>query len=234
MIKTLAPIEESHCQASPNATEAVNRAGIHRVINLQFLEKHGGKLVDNASHQSSSEGGTTFHASTACCDGDQACKDTIAQATDIVLLRDEIAKDKHGDSTCGSSKSRVHRHLCCQSTIACALHREGGPWVEAIPAEPKRESSQHHQRKIVAVKLLCKAWGMCVSIVHTAKYTPCDGLNPQLTRLMLNLQVSQHPANVSQGIKTAYTVWRNRSARKCGPFPKPKHGYSMHEHVACR
>ena len=154
MIKTLAPIEESHCQASPNATEAVNRAGIHRVINLQFLEKHGGKLVDNASHQSSSEGGTTFHASTACCDGDQACKDTIAQATDIVLLRDEIAKDKHGDSTCGSSQSRVHRHLCCQSTIVPGLHREGGSWVEAIPAEPKREGSQHHQGKVVRLKLL--------------------------------------------------------------------------------
>ena len=37
VIKTLAPIEEGHCHASPDATEAVNWAGIHRVINLQLL-----------------------------------------------------------------------------------------------------------------------------------------------------------------------------------------------------
>ena len=154
MVEALAPVKEGHCQATPNAAEAVNRAGIHWVINLQLLEKHRCTLVDNGSDQSCGKSTTTFHAAAAGCNGDQACEDAIAQATNIVLLHDEVTKHEHCDSARGSCNRGIHRHLGCHSTVAATFHCQSGAWVEAIPAEPQRKGAEHHQREIVAIKLL--------------------------------------------------------------------------------
>ena len=42
--KALAPVEESAGQDPPNATEAVHRCGVHRVIDFQLLKEQGGAL----------------------------------------------------------------------------------------------------------------------------------------------------------------------------------------------
>ena len=42
--KALAPVEESAGQDPPNATEAVHRCRVHRVIDFQLLKEQGGAL----------------------------------------------------------------------------------------------------------------------------------------------------------------------------------------------
>ena len=115
MIKTLSPIKEAACQHTPNATKAVNWCGVHWIINLQLLNEHGRTLVEKCSNQSSSKSTAAFHVAAACRDGDQACKNAIAQATNVILLCDGVAKDEDSDSTSSRRQCCVHRNL----GIAC-------------------------------------------------------------------------------------------------------------------
>mmetsp|Transcript_36338 Transcript_36338/g.78375 ORF Transcript_36338/g.78375 Transcript_36338/m.78375 type:complete len:356 (+) Transcript_36338:699-1766(+) len=148
------PIEEPSSNHSPCSAEAVHRAGIHWVINMQLLEEHRCGLVDKGSNQSSGKGTATFHVATACSDGDQACKDAIAESTNIILLHDEVSEHEDCDATCGCRQGRVHCHLCGQSTIRSRFHGQSRARVEAIPTKPKSESAQHHQGQVVTLELL--------------------------------------------------------------------------------
>ena len=90
VIKTLAPVEQSCRQQTPYAAEAVHRAGIHRVVDVQFLQEHGRGLVKKGRNKASGNGTSRFHAAATCCDGHQPTKDAIAQSSHIVLVRDDV------------------------------------------------------------------------------------------------------------------------------------------------
>ena len=148
------PIEEPSSNHSPCSAEAVHRAGIHWVINMQLLEEHRCGLVDKGSNQSSGKGTATFHVATACSDGDQACKDAIAESTNIILLHDKVSEHEDCDATCGCRQGRIHCHLRGQSTIRSRFHGQSRARVEAIPTKPKSESAQHNQGQVVTLELL--------------------------------------------------------------------------------
>ena len=71
-----------------------------------------------------------------------ACQNTIAQATHVVFLGDEVAQDEDGDATCGGRDGSVHRDLSRQGPGVGVVHAQGAAGVEAIPAEPQREGAK--------------------------------------------------------------------------------------------
>ena len=58
--------------------------GVHRVIDLQLHQEHGGGLVDDAPDEARHEGAAAFHGAAARGDGDQARQDAVAQAAHVV------------------------------------------------------------------------------------------------------------------------------------------------------
>mmetsp|Transcript_42208 Transcript_42208/g.100591 ORF Transcript_42208/g.100591 Transcript_42208/m.100591 type:complete len:245 (-) Transcript_42208:156-890(-) len=101
VVKALPPVEKTCCEQAPNAAEAMNRARIHRIINLQLLEQHGRPLVDEGSDEANRKGTAALHVAAGGRDRDQSGKNAVAQATDIVLLVD--AKADHEDRQATSS-----------------------------------------------------------------------------------------------------------------------------------
>ena len=96
------------------------------------------------SNQAGGNGTSALHVSAARGDRHQAGQDAVAQGTNIVLVRDDVAEQKHGDAPGGCRQGGVHGHLRRQSTIAAGLHRQGGARVEAVPTEPKSKGAQHN------------------------------------------------------------------------------------------
>ena len=154
VIESLAPVEQSSSQQTPNAAEAVHRAGIHRIVDVQLLQKHRSCLVHKGRNKASSNGASRFHVAAACCDSHQPSKDTVAQATHIIFVRDDVTQNENTDATSRRSQRCVHGNLCRKRTIIPRLHGQGGTWVEAVPAKPQSKGAQHHQWQVVALKLL--------------------------------------------------------------------------------
>ena len=61
VVNALAPIEETGCQHAPDATEAVHRTGVHRIVNLQLLQQHGRGLVHQGTNQADGKGTAALH-----------------------------------------------------------------------------------------------------------------------------------------------------------------------------
>ena len=106
--------------------------------------KGTGCLNKPTSNQAGGKGTSALHVSAARGDRHQTRQDAVAQGAHIVLVRDDIAQQKHGDTPSGCSQGGVHGHLRSQSTIAAGLHGQGGARVKAIPTEPKSKGAQHN------------------------------------------------------------------------------------------
>ena len=143
MVKAFAPIKEASGQDAPNATEAMHRAGIYGVVDLQLLQQHGRSLVHKATNQANTKSTATLHAATAGGDGHQARQDAIAEAADVILLCDGITQEEDRDATGGSGQRGVHCHLRGQGTRRAIVHAQCGPRIEAVPAKPQCEGAKH-------------------------------------------------------------------------------------------
>ena len=87
MIEALAPVEQTGRKDSPDATEAMNWACIHRVINLQELEEHGRALVHEGPDQTNGKGTAALDIAAGRCDGHQPREDAVAKATHLKKKR---------------------------------------------------------------------------------------------------------------------------------------------------
>ena len=143
VVKALPPIEETSGEKPPDAAGSVHCAGIHGVVDLQSHKETGRRLVEESTNEAGENSTAALHVSAARSDGDQARKNSVTKRADIVLAHEHELQQEHGDPTGGGGKSGVHGNLCCEGTHLLIVHREGGSWVEAIPAEPKREGSEH-------------------------------------------------------------------------------------------
>ena len=117
VIEALAPVEQTCSKHHPDSAEAVDLACVHQVVNLQLLKEHGGRLVNNGSDQSNSEGSATLDASAGCCNRDEPRQDVVGKPANIVLAHEDVAQED-GDAA-GGRLDCVHSHLCGRGALKC-------------------------------------------------------------------------------------------------------------------
>ena len=128
-----APVEEAAGQHAPDAAGAVHRARVDGVVDLQPLLQHRAALVDDASDHADEEGRACLDVAAPGGDRHESREDAVAEAADVVELRDEVAEDKDREAAGGCRDRGVHGHLGAEGARLRGAHAQGGAAVEAVP-----------------------------------------------------------------------------------------------------
>mmetsp|Transcript_913 Transcript_913/g.3672 ORF Transcript_913/g.3672 Transcript_913/m.3672 type:complete len:281 (-) Transcript_913:840-1682(-) len=149
VVNTCAPIKEGSREDTPGAASTMHRGGVDGVVDLDQLQEAGGELVQNGTNEADENGRSTLHIATTCGDRDQAGEDAVAHAADVVLPVHREAEQKHAQATGWSRQGRVHGNLRGHRSLGRAGHAESGATIEAVPAEPQDEGTEHDQGQAV-------------------------------------------------------------------------------------
>merc|ERR1719197_1097268 len=105
-------VEESNRNHAPDPASAVNREGLHRIVDLQLLQELPGPAIDGTSDEADEDGRTRMNVTAAGGDGHKPTEDPAANGRHSPCLRRESeATDEHSRDAAGRrTKRRVHRH----------------------------------------------------------------------------------------------------------------------------
>mmetsp|Transcript_57547 Transcript_57547/g.129736 ORF Transcript_57547/g.129736 Transcript_57547/m.129736 type:complete len:338 (+) Transcript_57547:33-1046(+) len=154
IVNSLAPVEEGCSKDTPCTTRTVHGERIYDVVNFGRPENRRRSLEDDGANEGGQESGAALHVGTASGDGNEASKDTIAEAGHIEPPDQGITEGEDEETTSRSSYCGVHCHLRCEHPSLDGVHAQRGAAVEAIPPEPQDECAQDNQRQAVGVESL--------------------------------------------------------------------------------
>eukprot|EP00968_Pinguiococcus_pyrenoidosus_P016188 scaffold1534_cov267-Pinguiococcus_pyrenoidosus.AAC.9 len=125
---------------TPGAAEAVDRDGVHDVVDLEPEKQLRAVVVDEATDDANGERAVRLARGARAGDGDEAGEHAVAHEVHVNVSLVDLADNHGGERTRGSTDGGGHHGLGGDGGEANDV--EGGHAVETVPAEPEDEGAE--------------------------------------------------------------------------------------------
>eukprot|EP00302_Diacronema_sp_CCMP2436_P024559 CAMPEP_0179922360 /NCGR_PEP_ID=MMETSP0983-20121128/5611_1 /TAXON_ID=483367 /ORGANISM="non described non described, Strain CCMP 2436" /LENGTH=524 /DNA_ID=CAMNT_0021825729 /DNA_START=24 /DNA_END=1598 /DNA_ORIENTATION=- len=150
VVGVLGAAEDAGGKHAPHAAGAVDGEGVERVVDLQLCLELDRGHVDETRDDADDDGRPRVDDDAAGSDANKAGEHTVAHRRDVPHVRHDLGEEDHGERAGGRGEGGGHAHAREVARVLRGEDGERGAAVEAIPAEPEDEGSEHLQHGRVA------------------------------------------------------------------------------------